>query len=66
MRDSMQGLTREERMAKMPEMRKEMQTKALAVLTPEQQQKFEKMQGAKIEIDFSAIRPQGGKRAPAK
>jgi Spy/CpxP family protein refolding chaperone len=56
---------RAEMMKKMQESRKETLEKILAVLTPEQKAKFEKMQGAKIELDMSALRPQrAAKKAP--
>ena len=72
MRESFQGmrdLSPEERRAKMGEMRQKMQemrkdmtTKALEVLTSEQREKFEKMQGAKIDVDiFSRPRGPGGR-----
>ena len=57
----MRDLSREERRAKMAEMRpkmeearKEAMAKALEILTPEQKAKLEKMKGAKIDIDLSA------------
>ncbi len=61
-----EDLTPQERRAKGVEMRKEMLEKALGVLTPEQREKFEKMQGAKIELDFSSLRPPRGGRGPAR
>ena len=59
---SMRYLSREEQEAKRAEnqekirqIRKELMEKALAVLTPEQRQKFEKLQGKKFDLDFSAL-----------
>jgi Spy/CpxP family protein refolding chaperone len=55
-RAKMQDVPREERRAKMAEMRKETMDKAIEVLTPPQREKYEKLKGAKIDIDFSALR----------
>jgi Spy/CpxP family protein refolding chaperone len=63
MRSAMQDVTQEERAAKMAELRKEDNAKALEILTPEQREKLEKMKGAKVDIDFS--RMQGQRRAGA-
>ena len=49
---SMQGMSGEERMTKMTEIRKENMAKALEILTPAQREQFEKLQGAKFELDF--------------
>ncbi len=71
---SMRDLSREERREKMAEnqekirqIQKELMEKALAVLTPEQREKFEKLQGKKIDLDFSALMRQRPERpAPKK
>jgi Spy/CpxP family protein refolding chaperone len=59
MRESLQG-TPEQRHAKMLELRKEAMDKALEVLTSEQQEKFEKMQGKKVDLELPKPGPQGG------
>ena len=69
---SLQGLSREEMMAKRAESReklrqieKETLEKALAALTPEQREKFEKLKGKKLEVDLSTLLPRGQGRQPA-
>jgi Spy/CpxP family protein refolding chaperone len=68
---SMRDLSPEERDAKrtenqgkMREIAKDAMEKSLAVLTPEQREKFEKMKGKKIDIDFSALRRRPERSAP--
>jgi delta 1-pyrroline-5-carboxylate dehydrogenase len=58
----MQDLSQEERRAKMTEMQTKMQTmtkelgdKLLTILTPDQVAQFDKMKGAKVDIDFSTL-----------
>ena len=65
------GSLREEQTAKMAEnqkkmrqMEKELMEKALAVLTPEQREKFDKLQGKKIDLDFSALMRRPERPAP--
>jgi delta 1-pyrroline-5-carboxylate dehydrogenase len=58
--DALQGLSGAERRTKMQEMNKELGEKLLAVLTPDQVAQFEKMKGAKVDIDFSTLRGRGG------
>lgn len=63
MRDAMDGmedLSRDERRAKMDELRKSADERLLAVLTPEQQTEFEAMKGAPLEIDLSQLRGRFG------
>lgn len=60
MRDAFQdfqGMSPEERQEKMTQLRAEGNKRLLAVLTDEQRAEFEKMQGAKIEIDRSQLFP---------
>jgi Spy/CpxP family protein refolding chaperone len=72
--DSMRDLSPEEREAKrtenqekMRQMQKEVMEKALAVLTSDQREKFEKMKGKKFDLDFSALmRPRPERPAPKK
>jgi hypothetical protein len=52
-----QNLTAEQRSEKTFEARGKVLKKALAALTPEQQAKFEKLRGAKIDLDFSEFWP---------
>ena len=52
-------LTPEERRAKAAEVREKLQQAALEVLTPQQQKKFDKMKGAKVDFDFSKLWPPG-------
>jgi hypothetical protein len=55
--------SREDMQKKMEEMRTKRTAEALAVLTPEQQSQFTKMQGAPFNLDRSALyggRGQGG------
>jgi delta 1-pyrroline-5-carboxylate dehydrogenase len=54
-RQGMQDLSQEERQAKMQKMRDEQNAKLLEVLTQEQRDKFEKMKGEKVDIDFSTL-----------
>jgi delta 1-pyrroline-5-carboxylate dehydrogenase len=64
MRDAMSGLrdlSREERQTKMTALRKEISDKMLAVLTPDQVAQYEKMKGAKVDIDFSTLMGPGGR-----
>jgi Spy/CpxP family protein refolding chaperone len=68
---SMRDLSPEEQKAKMSENHKKMREiagelmeKSLAVLTPEQREKFEKMKGKKFDMDFSA--PQPPRERPAR
>jgi len=74
-REAMSGvrdLSPEERRAKMTEMRDQMQkmrndlnAKLLEILTQDQRDQFTKMQGAKLDIDFSTLmRPGGGRGGP--
>jgi Spy/CpxP family protein refolding chaperone len=70
----MTGLSREDRQAKMQEMRpkmdeirKQAEADVLGVLTADQKEKFEKMKGAKIEIDMQSLMqrgPRGGRGGP--
>jgi len=47
--------------------RKEVEAKILDVLTPEQKEKFDKMKGAKVDIDMSQLMPRGpGRGAPQR
>jgi Spy/CpxP family protein refolding chaperone len=46
-----------ENQKKMRQIEKDLMTKALEVLTPEQREKFEKMKGKKFDLDFSAMMP---------
>jgi hypothetical protein len=65
MRDAMQGggMDPQEMQANMQKMTKELNEKLLALLTPDQAAKFEKMKGAKSDIDFTTIgRGQRGQR----
>jgi Spy/CpxP family protein refolding chaperone len=59
MREAVQDLSQEERMAKMreigPQMRTEALAKVLEVLTPQQKEAFEKLKGKKIDIDLSTL-----------
>jgi Spy/CpxP family protein refolding chaperone len=50
----------EERAAKTQQLRKEMDDQALPILTAQQREKFDKMQGAKFELDMSSL--MGGRR----
>jgi Spy/CpxP family protein refolding chaperone len=65
-REAMQGardLPADQRTAmweKVQQQRKETAAKVMEVLTPQQREKFEKMQGAKIELNFPARGPRGG------
>ncbi len=59
-RESLQGaqnLTAEQRSEKTAEVRGKILKKALETLTPEQREKFEKLKGAKIDMDFSDYWP---------
>lgn len=54
---------REEMRKKMEELRKETSQKTLAVLSPEQQEKFEKLKGKKTDLDLRTLfGPPGGGR----
>ena len=72
--DETKGLSTEERRAKMPEilakldqMRKDITEQAIEVLTPQQREKFEKMQGVKLNLDVPRPRPEAAaKELPAK
>ena len=44
-----------ENQGKLRQIQKDLMEKALAVLTSEQREKFEKLQGKKIDLDFSAL-----------
>ena len=58
-RDAVQGqdLTVDQRREKTVEVRAKVLTKALETLTPEQREKFEKLKGAKIDMDSSEFWP---------
>jgi Spy/CpxP family protein refolding chaperone len=60
MQDS-QDLSREERTAKMNEIRAEAGKKLLAALTTDQQAKYEALKGEPVKIDMSQIRGFGGR-----
>ena len=56
-----------ENQGKLRQIQKDLMEKALAVLTSEQREKFEKLQGKKIDLDFSALMRQRPERpAPKK
>ena len=55
MRDALANLSGAERRTKMQELNKELLDKLLAVLTPDQVAKFEKMKGPKVDIDLSTL-----------
>jgi len=58
--------TREERLEKMKQVRKEVEEKAEQVLTQEQRDKLEQLKGKKFDVDFSTLRPQRrGSTTPA-
>jgi Spy/CpxP family protein refolding chaperone len=61
-RTSMQSLSQEERQTKMREMNKQLLDKVLEILTADQRAQLVKMQGEKIDIDFSTLMRQGGGR----
>jgi hypothetical protein len=63
-RQEMQGLSQEERQAKMAKMRTDQNAKLMEVLTQEQRDKFEKMKGEKVDIDFSTLMGPGMGRGP--
>ncbi len=55
----------EERKAQREKMQaagKELEEKVLGILTPEQKEKFEKMKGAKLDLDMSQLFPRGPSR----
>jgi Spy/CpxP family protein refolding chaperone len=56
---ALQGASQEQRREKMTGLRNEMNEKLMAVLTADQRQQFEKLQGAKIELDLSQLRRGG-------
>ena len=58
-RDEMQDMSREERRAKMGEMRDEMGKKLMDVLTTEQKTQFEDLKGEPVDIDMSQLRGPG-------
>jgi Spy/CpxP family protein refolding chaperone len=53
-------MSREERQAKMADLRKEADDRLLGVLTDQQKTEFEAMKGTPLTIDLSALRPRGG------
>ncbi|MEN6457351.1 MAG: Spy/CpxP family protein refolding chaperone [Thermoguttaceae bacterium] len=70
--ESIKSLPKEERSAKMAEMRdegiqviKDSLQKAVEVLKPEQQQKFEKLKGKKFDVDWAALLAQQPQETPA-
>ena len=65
------GLSTEERRARMPKilgnwskLRKETTEQAIEVLTPQQREKFEKMQGVKINLDVPPPSPEAAAKEP--
>jgi Spy/CpxP family protein refolding chaperone len=58
--DDLGDVSREERRAKMDELRQAADDRLLAVLTPEQKTEFEAMKGAPLEIDRSQLRGRFG------
>jgi uncharacterized protein (DUF2384 family) len=59
-REAMQNLSPEERQAKTRELNKELLDKLVGVLTQEQKDKYEKLKGAAVDIDFSTLMGRGG------
>jgi Spy/CpxP family protein refolding chaperone len=61
-RDEVEDLTGQERRTRMRELRDEADKKLLAVMTSEQQSKFEELKGEPVEVDLSELRNFGGGR----
>ncbi|MGD0519072.1 MAG: hypothetical protein ABSA26_16175 [Thermoguttaceae bacterium] len=60
-RDALSGVSGAERRTKMQELMKEIDKKVLEVLTTDQVAQLEKMKGAKVDFDLSAITRGGGR-----
>jgi Spy/CpxP family protein refolding chaperone len=58
----LRGTPPEQMQAKVQQLRKDLDNQIMPILTPQQRQKLDEMQGAKIDIDMSAL--MGGGRRP--
>ena len=62
--EATQGLRGTERRAKMQDLNKDLTDKLLAVLTPDQAAQFDKLKGAKVNIDMSTLMRGPGRGGP--